>query len=275
MNDEKINRKLTAILSADAKGYSRLMGKDDVATVQTLKKCHEIMSTEIQRHHGRVIDSPGDNLLAEFASVVDAVKCALLIQERLNRYEAEIPEDKRMPFRIGINLGDVIVDSERIYGDGVNIAARLESLADAGGICLSGSAYDQVQSKLAFGGEFIGEQQVKNIATPIKVYKIWPDPEAGGHITRERQTNNSRRLWLAVAAVLIFMGGAAAFYVWRGHQQQGPATDTAQFQQQQEISSSPKPSIAVLPFNNLSDDKEQEYFSDGITNRDFHVSFLS
>ena len=150
MNDEQVNRKLTAILSADAKGYSRLMGKDDVSTVQTLKHCHEIMKAEIQQRHGRVIDSPGDNLLAEFASIVDAVKCALVIQDQLSHDAAEIPEEQKMPFRIGVNLGDVIVDGERIYGDGVNIAARLESLADGGGVCISGSAYEQIQNKLAF-----------------------------------------------------------------------------------------------------------------------------
>ena len=144
MHDEQPIRKLTAILSADAKGYSRLMGQDDVATVQTLKSCHEIMTAAIQGHHGRVIDSPGDNLLAEFASIVDAVKCALIIQGRLSQYASELPDDRKMPFRIGVNLGDIIVDGGRIYGDGVNIAARLESLADAGGICISGSAYEQV-----------------------------------------------------------------------------------------------------------------------------------
>lgn len=266
MNDKQINRKLTAILSADAKGYSRLMGKDDVGTVQTLKSCHEVMKEEIQRNHGRVIDSPGDNLLAEFASIVDAVRCALDIQERLSIDAADIPEDQRMLFRIGVNLGDVIVDGDRIYGDGVNIAARLESLADAGGICLSGSAYDQIQNKLAFDGEYIGEQQVKNIVTPIKVYKIWPDPDADGHIVSEKKTTGARRLWPAAVAFLIILVGAAAFYTWQGYQKRELATDTTQSQQQAAARSSDKSSIAVLPFSNLSDDKEQEYFSDGITN---------
>lgn len=266
MNDELITRKLTAILSADAKGYSRLMGTDDVATVQSLKDSHEIMKTEIQRYHGRVIDSPGDNLLAEFASIVDGVKCALVIQERLAQFASELPDDRKMPFRIGVNLGDVIVDGDRIYGDGVNIAARLEGLADAGQICLSGSAYDQIQNKLAFGAEYIGRKRVKNIATPIKVYKIWPDPESDGRLAAGRKITNARRFWPVVAAGLIILVSAAAFYAWQGFQKQAPATDVSQLQQQAASASSDKPSIAVLPFSNLSDDKEQEYFSDGITN---------
>jgi len=266
MNDEQLNRKLTAIMSADAEGYSRLMGLDDVATVQTLKGCHKIMKTEIIKHHGRVIDSPGDNLLAEFASIVDAVKCALVIQARLSQYASELPDDRKMPFRIGVNLGDVIVDGERIYGDGVNIAARLEGLADAGGICLSGSAYDQIQTKLAFGGEFVGEKQVKNIATPIRVYKIWSDPEADGRIATERKATGARRLWPAMAGFLIIIVGAAAFYAWQDYPKRELATDTIQPEPQPAPPSSNKPSIAVLPFSNLSDDREQEYFSDGITN---------
>jgi len=266
MNYDQISRKLTAILSADAKGYSRLMGKDEVATVQTLKRCHEIMKDEIKQHHGRVIDSPGDNLLAEFASIVDAVKCALVIQKHLSQSEAGIHEDQRMPFRIGVNLGDVIVDGERIYGDGVNIAARLESLADAGGVCISGSAYDQIQNKLAFGGEYIGEQQVKNIATPIKVYKIWSDSEADGRIATEKKAAGARRLWPTIAAILIAVVAGAAFYAWQGYQPQDTATKATRQNQPIATSSSDKLSIAVLPLKNLSDDKEQEYFSDGITN---------
>ena len=133
MRDEKFKRKLTAILSADATGYSRLMGQDDVATVQLLKRCQKIMDDVIRQHHGRIIDSPGDNLLAEFPSVVEAAKCALVIQDSLQEPLTSLPEDRKMRFRIGINLGDVIVDGDRIYGDGVNIAARLEGLAPPGG----------------------------------------------------------------------------------------------------------------------------------------------
>src|SRR2546422_2343536 len=134
-----IERKLTAILSADVKGYSRLMGEDEEATIRTLTAYREVMTTLIGRHRGRVVDSPGDNLLAEFASVVDAVQCAVEIQQELKVKNAELPAHRRMEFRIGINLGDVIVEGERIYGDGVNIAARVEGLAEPGGLCISGA----------------------------------------------------------------------------------------------------------------------------------------
>ena len=158
-----VARRLAAILSADVKGYSRLMGDDEVATVRTLTSYREVIGTLIRQHRGRVVDSPGDNLLAEFASVIDALACAVRIQEELKTRNADLPPARRMEFRIGINLGDVIVEEERLYGDGVNIAARLESLADAGGICVSGTVYDQVETKLAFRYEPLGEQTVKNI----------------------------------------------------------------------------------------------------------------
>src|SRR5437867_5600715 len=180
-----MERKLTAILSADVKGYSRLMGEDDEATVRTLTTHREVMTTLIRQHRGRVVDSPGDNLLAEFASVVDAVRCAVEIQRELEARNAELPPNRRMEFRIGINVGDVIVEGEKIYGDGVNIAARLEGLAEAGGICISGTVYDQVKNKLSLGYEYLGEQAVKNIAEPIRVYRVrlepWEIAPAGGH----------------------------------------------------------------------------------------------
>src|SRR5512132_1554981 len=144
-----MERKLTAILSADVKGYSRLMGEDEEATIHTLTIYRQVMTTLIQHHRGRVVDSPGDNLLAEFASVVDAVRGAVEIQHALKTKNAELPEHRQMEFRIGINLGDVIVEGERLYGDGVNIAARIESLAEPGGICLAGIVHDQVENKLA------------------------------------------------------------------------------------------------------------------------------
>jgi len=172
MNPQNVKRKLTAILSADVKGYSRLMGEDDVATVQALKDCRKIMASDIEAHDGRVVDFTGDNLLAEFTSVVDAVRCAVKIQQALDQQNAGRPENRKMKFRIGINLGDVIEDGSRIYGDGVNIAARLEALAEAGGICISGSVYQQVKNRLALAFDYLGDQSVKNIADPVSVYRV-------------------------------------------------------------------------------------------------------
>jgi adenylate cyclase len=169
MAAEGFKRKLSAILSADVEGYSLLMGDDEAATVRTITAYRKLMATLIEQHRGRVVDSPGDNLLAEFSSVVDAVQCAVEIQQVLKAKNAELPENRRMKFRIGINLGDVIEEGERIYGDGVNIASRVEGLAEGGGICISGSAYEQIENKLALGYEFIGEHSVKNIAKPVQV----------------------------------------------------------------------------------------------------------
>src|SRR3989454_8293017 len=166
-----MERKLAAIFSADVKGYSRLMGEDDVGTIRTLTAYREVMTTLIQHHRGRVVDSPGDNLLAEFASVVDAVHCAVEVQQALKAKNAELPDQRKMEFRIGINLGDVVIEGERLYGDGVNIAARLESLADPGGICISGTVYDHVENKLPLTYEYLGEQTVKNIAKPVRVWQ--------------------------------------------------------------------------------------------------------
>ena len=149
MSTSDIRRKLSSILSADVKDYSGLMRDDETSTVRTLNDYRELMTTLIAQHHGRVVDSPGDNVLAEFASVVDSVQAAVAIQKELKTRNVELPAKRKMKFRIGINLGDVIEQGDRIYGDGVNIAARIESLAEAGGICISGSAYEQIENKLS------------------------------------------------------------------------------------------------------------------------------
>ena len=154
------------------------MGEDEDATIRTLTTYRELMSTLIQKHRGRVVDSPGDNLLAEFGSVVDAVRCAVEIQEELRVRNAELPEDRKMVFRIGINLGDVVEEGERIYGDGINIAARVEGLAEGGGICISGSVYDSIKNKLSLSYESMGEHTVKNIREPVRVYRMRVGPEA-------------------------------------------------------------------------------------------------
>src|SRR5262245_30133765 len=193
-----MERKLAAIFSADVKGYSRLMGEDDVGTIRTLTAYREVMTTLIQHHRGRVVDSPGDNLLAEFASVVDAVHCAVEIQYALKEKNAELLSQRQMEFRIGINLGDVVVEGERLYGDGVNIAARLEGLAEPGGICVSGKVFEEVESKLALTYEYLGEQAVKNIAKPVRAYRVVMDAAAaalaGQFVPQQASPERSRRV---------------------------------------------------------------------------------
>ena len=176
MATEGFKRKLAAVFSADVAGYSRLMGEDEAATLTTLETYKQVMFVLIRQHRGRVVASPGDNVLAEFASVVDAVQCGVAVQKEIQARNAELPESRRMQFRIGINLGDVIEEGDSIYGDGVNIAARLESLADPGGICISKTAFEQIEAKLPLGYEFLGEQTVKNIAKPVGTYRVLMEP---------------------------------------------------------------------------------------------------
>jgi len=174
---EEVKRKLAAIFSADVKDYSRLMRDDETATVRTLNAYREVMTKLICQHHGRVVDSPGDNLLAEFVSVVDGVQSAVAIQKELKALNVKLAANRKMEFRIGINLGDIIEEGDRIYGDGVNIAARLETLADPGGICISRTAYDQIEDKLPLGYEYLGDKIVKNIPKPIQAYRVLVEPE--------------------------------------------------------------------------------------------------
>jgi adenylate cyclase len=265
MNEQEFNRKLTAILSADVKDYSRLMGEDEESTVSTLKACRELIAESIQEHRGRVVDSPGDNLLAEFGSVVDAVQCAMKIQKELNAKNADLPENRRMEFRIGVHLGDVIEDENRIYGDGVNIAARLESLADAGGICISGSVYKQVKNKLTPGYEFLGERSVKNIDEPINVYRVLMEPDAAGKIIGEKRIKPKVRHWAVMVAISVAIV-VGVLTIWNFYFRLAPSEERATSIAKSAIPLSEKAAIAVLPFKNLSGDQEQEYFSDGITN---------
>ena len=200
MSAERFRRKLRAILSADVKGYSRLMGEDEDSTIRTLETYRQVMARLIEQHRGRVVDAIGDNLLAEFASAADAVQCSVEIQEELRARNSVLLVNHRMEFRIGVNLGDVVREGDRIYGDGINIAARIEALADAGGICISGTIYDSVADKLGLEYEYSGEQTVKNITKPIRVYKVMVSPGPPGQVVvtpKER----IRRSWQPDARV--------------------------------------------------------------------------
>ena len=225
MATSSATRRLTAILAADVVGYSRLMGADEEGTHERLKAhLRELVEPKIREHHGRIVKTTGDGVLAEFASVVDAVRCAGEIQRAMANRDLDLAEERRLRFRIGVNLGDVIADGDDIYGDGVNIAARLEGLVAPGSICVSGTVRDHIGERLPYAFEDIGEQSVKNIARPVRVYALRPEGTAG----------------LARTSV-------------------SPATASSL------PVVAPRLSIVVLPFANLSDDREQQYFADGIT----------
>jgi adenylate cyclase len=263
MADEGFKRKLTAILSADVEGYSRLMGDDEETTVRTLTAYREVLTTLIQQHNGKVLDSPGDNLLAEFVSVVDGVQCAVAVQKEIKARNDELPEDRRMQFRIGINLGDVIQEEGRIYGDGVNIAARLEGLADPGGICISKTAFDQIESKLPYGYEFLGDQPVKNITKPVGAYRVLMEPRVtvAGEPEKDKRSPVKRMpIFIGIAAVVVL---AVAVGIWQFYSRR-PTIEPASVEKMA-FPLPEKPSIAVLPFKNLSGDPSQEYIADGIS----------
>jgi TolB-like protein/class 3 adenylate cyclase len=245
MSPEAVDRRLAAILSADVVGYSRLMAEDERETLRGLKACQEVAARVVREHRGRVVDSPGDNLLAEFPSALDAVEAALEMQREIAEGNGGLPAERRMQYRIGVHLGDVVVDGERIYGDGVNIAARLQALSDPGGICVSGAVHEQVGKKLGVSYRDLGMQSLRNLPEPVHAYSIRADGLAASPKARPRVVRSPA----AVAAAALV--AAAIFAAWR---LLPPGA-----------SPGPIRSLAVLPLENLSGDPAQEYFADGMT----------
>jgi adenylate cyclase len=256
--DAAPRRKLAAILSADVVGYSRLMGDDDSATLATLTAYRKVFAEHICVHEGRVIDSPGDALLAEFSSAVEAVNCAVDIQRELAGRNAPIPEHRRMRFRIGVNLGDVTEQAGALYGDGVNIAARLESLAEPGGICISGTVYDHVEGKLPVSFKFAGEQSVKNIAKPLRMYRALLDFAEQPRLRAPHWRGKQKISVIAIIGVAMAVISFGVWYATRGF----GVTDSSV---RQGASLARGTGVAVLPFTNLDGDTSQDYFSDGLT----------
>jgi len=257
---QRVERKLAAVLVADVAGYSRLMELDEEETHRRLSALQrEVIRTQIGQHHGKIIKNTGDGALVEFASVVDAVHCAVEIQRRMSERNANVPDDRRIEFRIGVNLGDVIVEPNDIYGDGVNVAARLEGLADPGGLCLSHTAYDQVRDKVPYPFVDRGEHTVKNISRPVRVYALGADavaalPSLGStaEATRSSRYRMSRSLLAAYVAGIVLVAGGLWFGVKSARAPQSAADSSGV-------------SMVVLPFENLSGNPAQEYFEDAIT----------
>jgi adenylate cyclase len=264
MTEERVKRKLRAILSADAVGYSRLMQENESSTIRAIEDSKRLMSELIGQFKGRVVDAPGDNLLAEFASVVDATDCAVKIQKELKTKSADLPDKRRLKFRIGVNLGDVVQEADRIYGDGVNIAARIEGLADPGGICISRSVYDHVKNKLELGYEYLGEHTVKNISEPVRVYRVLMEPGDVGKVIGEKRFIGRISQKTSIVALIALVIIAASLIGWIVYLQHSIKVKPASLNKMA-YPLPDKPSIAVLPFTNMSGDAEQEYFSDGIT----------
>jgi class 3 adenylate cyclase len=274
---QPVERRLAAILAADMAGYSRLMGADEEGTLQALKGYrHQLFDPKIKEHRGRIVKTTGDGVLVEFLSVVDAVRCAVEVQRAVLDSNAETPEDKRIVFRMGVNLGDVIIDGDDIYGDGVNIAARLEALAEPGGICISRVVRDQIRDKLPYPFTDMGEQSVKNIARPVRCYAMSAAAMATMPLAAEAHPPLARSHLARVRAIIAagFLSGIAiATVAWwampNGNSPTllGKAPATARLSSPTVADGAPQPhlSIVVLPLANLSNNPDQEYFADAIT----------
>ena len=253
---ERVERRLTAILAADVVGYSRLMSADEEGTLARLKEHRRaLVDPKIAENRGRIVKTTGDGLLVEFASVVDALRCAVEVQRGMAERDADVPQDKRIEFRVGIHQGDVITEAGDIFGDGVNVAARLEALAEPGGICVSGRVHEDAIGRLDASFENMGEKQLKNISRPIRVYRVAPNRPAGvlgnksGYLSRRWKAIGLRHAGMAFVALLLAVLLGAAYFRF----------------QQTPLSPDRRLSMVVLPFKNLSNEPEQEYFAEGIT----------
>jgi adenylate cyclase len=277
MEARTVERKLAAIFATDVEGYSRLMGRDEVGTLRTLTAYRVIIDRLIASHRGRIFNTAGDSLVADFASAVDAVQCAVEVQEAIAKENAEQPASKQMRFRIGVHVGDIMVQGDNLFGDGVNIAARLEALAEAGGICISGTVRDYIGDRLPYRFDDIGAQSVKNIAQPVHAYALSTTavaalPEATiplQPIVPSRH-KSPRVVVLIGSFVAVFGIGIAVWWAWpNGHSSAVPVQASVAMSAQRlpatEAKSAPRLSIVVLPFSNLSNDPDQEYFADGVT----------
>jgi TolB-like protein/class 3 adenylate cyclase len=262
MADNSMQRKLRAIFSADVKGYSKLMGEDDEHTINTITEYRRIITELIEAHHGRVVDAPGDNILAEFSGALNAVNSAVEIQRKLETENGKLPDNRRMEFRIGINLGDILHKDDRIYGDGVNVAARIEGLADPGGICISRGVFDQVKKKVSQGFEYLGEHTVKNITEPVTIYRVLLAPESEGKVIGEPKARSTPiKKPAAIVTAMILIASVVLFWIIYSP----PSGRESPSITKETLPTLEKASIAVLPFDNMSNDPEQAYFSDGIS----------
>jgi TolB-like protein/class 3 adenylate cyclase/Flp pilus assembly protein TadD len=261
MTKVALKRKLGAIFSADVQGYSRLMGDDEEYTVNTITTNRETIAQLIVKHQGRVVDAPGDNILAVFDSSLNAIQSAIEIQETLKTKNEKLPDNRRMNFRIGINLGDILHKDDRVYGDGVNIAARIENLADPGGICISRGVYEQIDGKLDIGFADLGSHTVKNIKKPVRIYKVIIDPNDANTmvVTPKAKTPIQRWMIVVIVALTILTGSLGIWY-----QRSRPRFEPASIDRMA-YPLPGRPSIAVLPFENYSDNAKLDFFASGLT----------